>query len=300
MYKTKDYIRNGVMYLNNMLRPRHKMLSTLMLYSTTKCQSRCKHCSIWQKPVEHLSFKDIREIMRSKCISLHTVVGLEGGEFLLHPEADVIMEWFKENHPNYTLLSNCLNPPKVIDAVRNIHDTEENFDFVALYEEWQNGNLKLHCQSIFSELVIHSNGDVPLCQNLDVKLGNIHTHSLDDIFNSRFAHKEQCRYSKECKACWINFHRKLIYKGKQSTLMGVPIEKVYQRKRVDVHLFDRNNFVPTIHNNQIVTQGYFDTIKGFVDAVEKRKRSSEQSLEAIIDTYKLIESIRSFQNKKNI
>ena len=300
-----------VMYLNNMLRPRHKMLSTLMLYSTTKCQSRCKHCSIWQKPVEHLSFKDIREIMRSKCISQHTVVGLEGGEFLLHPEADVIMEWFKENHPNYTLLSNCLNPQKVIDAVRkfhpahlyvsldgdketyksmrgcnghdkvievvkavrdevpislmfclspwnsfsdmryvievakeydidvrigiygtmdffdttaellsvdfenyiqnipqNIHDTEENFDFVALYEEWRNGNLKLRCQSIFSELVIHSNGDVPLCQNLDVKLGNIHTHSLDDIFNSRFAHKEQCRYSKECNACWINFHRK--------------------------------------------------------------------------------------------
>ena len=300
-----------VMYLNNMLRPRHKMLSTLMLYSTTKCQSRCKHCSIWQKPVEHLSFKDIREIMRSKCLSQHTVVGLEGGEFLLHPEADVIMEWFKENHPNYTLLSNCLNPQKVIDAVRkfhpahlyvsldgdketyksmrgcnghdkvievvkavrdevpvslmfclspwnsfsdmryvievakeydidvrigiygtmdffdttaellsvdfenyiqdipqNIHDTEENFDFVALYEEWRNGNLKLRCQSIFSELVIHSNGDVPLCQNLDVKLGNIHTHSLDDIFNSRFAHKEQCRYSKECNACWINFHRK--------------------------------------------------------------------------------------------
>ena len=88
----------------------------------------------------------------------------------------------------------------------------------------------------------------------------------------------------------------LIYKGKQSTLMGVPVEKVFQRKRVDVHLFDRNNFVPTIHNNQIVTQGYFDTIKGFVDAVEKRKRSSEQSLEAIIDTYKLIESIRSIQN----
>lgn len=59
--------------------------------------------------------------MRSKCISQHTVVGLEGGEFLLHPEADVIMEWFKENHPNYTLLSNCLNPQKVIDAVRKFH-----------------------------------------------------------------------------------------------------------------------------------------------------------------------------------
>ena len=73
---------------------------------------------------------------------------------------------------------------------------------------------------------------------------------------------------------------------------------LFRSKMVEVHLFDRNDFVPTIHNNQIVTQGYFDTIKGFVDAVEKRKTSSEQSLEAIIDTYKLIESIRSIQNKK--
>lgn len=90
----------------------------------------------------------------------------------------------------------------------------------------------------------------------------------------------------------------LIYKEKQSMFMGLPLEKVYQRKMVDIHLFDRNGFVPITHNNQIVTQGYFDTIKGFVDAVEKRKTSSEQSLEAIVDTYKLIESIRSIQNKK--
>ena len=275
MYSTKDYLQNGVLYLNNILRPRHKKLSTLMLYSTTKCQSRCKHCSIWQKPVEHLSLSDIKKIMASKCVTRNTTVGLEGGEFILHPEAEAIMEWFMNHHPNYTLLSNCLNPPKVINAVRqyrpahlyvsldgdkeaykamrgcnghdkvievvealkdevpislmfclspwnsfadmenyiqhiphSIHDTEENFDFVALYEEWRNGNLKLRCQSIFSELVIHSNGDVPLCQNLDVKLGNIHTCSLDDIFNSRNTCKIQCKHSKECNGCWINFHRK--------------------------------------------------------------------------------------------
>ena len=53
---------------------------------------------------------------------------------------------------------------------QSIHNTEENFDFVALYEEWRNGNLKLRCHSIFSELVIHSNGDVPLCQNFNVML----------------------------------------------------------------------------------------------------------------------------------
>lgn len=311
MYRTKDYIVNGLLYINNILRPSKKKLSTLMIYSTTKCQSRCKHCSIWQKPVEHLSLNDIKKVMQSKCITKNTTVGLEGGEFILHPEANAIMEWFMNNHPNYTLLSNCLKPQMVIDAVRkyhpthlyvsldgnkdtyklmrgcdghdrvvevvkalkdelpislmfclspwnsfsdmeyvinmaitlnidvrigiygtmdffdtkaellvadlsnftknipqNIHKTEENFDFVALYEDWRNGHLNLRCQSIFSSLVIHSNGDVPLCQNLNVKLGNIHENSLDDIFNSQHTQKIQCRYSKECNGCWINFHRK--------------------------------------------------------------------------------------------
>lgn len=263
MYNTSDYLRNGVLYLNNIIRPHHKRLGTLMIYSTTKCQSRCKHCSIWQKPEEHLSLGKIREIMASRCVTRYTVVGLEGGEFLLHPEAQAIMAWFKDHHPNYTLLSNCLAPRKVIEAVRqyhpkhlyvsldgdrqtykamrgcdghdkvievvetlrnevpislmfclspwntfadmdyvigvaktyhvdvrigiygtmdffdttadllsadmahylqdipkSIHDTEENFDYVALYKEWRNGRLRLRCQSLFSQLVIHSNGGV--------------------------------------------------------------------------------------------------------------------------------------------
>lgn len=38
--------------------------------------------------------------MNSKCITKNTVIGLEGGEFLLHSEAEAIMEWFMNNHPN--------------------------------------------------------------------------------------------------------------------------------------------------------------------------------------------------------
>ena len=37
--------------------------------------------------------------MNSKCITKNTVLGLEGGEFLLHSEAEAIMEWFMNNHP---------------------------------------------------------------------------------------------------------------------------------------------------------------------------------------------------------
>lgn len=311
MYNIYDYIHNGCVYLNNLVRPRHKTLSSLMIYSTTICQSKCKHCSIWKKTHENLSLDDIKRIMGSKCVSPQTVVGLEGGEFVLHPEADAIMEWFDSNHPNYTLLSNCLAAGKVTDMVRrhkpkhlyvsldggketyksmrgvngydkvievvealrgevpislmfclspwnsfsdmefvigvakkygidvrigiygtmaffdttsdllaadeanfidqipgSIHDTDENYDFVALYDEWRNGNLRLRCQSIMSELVIHSNGNVPLCQNLDVVLGNIHEQSLDEIFNSPKSCATQCHYSKNCNGCWINFHRK--------------------------------------------------------------------------------------------
>ena len=310
MYSIYDYAYNGLLYLNNVMRPRHKRLSQLMIYSTTLCQSKCKHCNIWQKrPVEHLSLEDIQRIMQSQCVTQRTTVGLEGGEFILHPQANEIMAWFQANHPNYTLLSNCLAPRRVIDAVRryqprhlyvsldggrdtyqqmrgrdgydrvievvetlkdevplslmfclspwntfkdmayvidvakhygvdvrigiygtmaffdttsellttsdfvkqipqSIHDTQENYDFVALYDEWRNGHLRLRCQSIMSCLVVHSNGDVPLCQNLDVVLGNIHEQSLDEIFNGASACKTQCRYSHHCNDCWINFHRK--------------------------------------------------------------------------------------------
>jgi len=309
MYKLTDYLFNGLLYVNNMYRPRHKRLSQLMLYATTACQSRCKHCNIWRKKREHLTLDDIKSIMQSRCITGRTTIGLEGGEFILHPQADEIMAWFHEHHPNYTLLTNGLAPQRIIQAVRhyrprhlyisldgdketykkmrgcdgfdqvmevvealrgevplslmfclspwnsfqdmehvidvalhcgidvrigiygtmaffdttsdlitmsdftgqipsNIHKTQENYDFVALYDQWRRGNLRLRCQSIMSSLVIHSNGDVPLCQNLDVKLGNIHEQSLDDIFNGSLARETQCRYSTQCNGCWINFHRK--------------------------------------------------------------------------------------------
>ena len=311
MYSIYDYIHNGIVFVNNVVRRQHKELTSLMIYSTTNCQSRCKHCSIWKKPIENLSLDDIIKIMNSKCVTKRTMVGLEGGEFILHPEADNILSWFDAHHPNYTLLSNCLAASKVIAAVKkhrpkhlylsldgsretycymrgrdgydkvieviesckdrlpislmfclspwnsfvdmehvisiakqydidvrigiyntmsffdttkdlmetddkdflrqipsSIHKTEENFDFVALYDEWKNGRLKLRCHSIFSELVIHSNGDVPLCQNLDVILGNVRENTLDEIFNSPKSCKVQCRYSQACNNCWINYHRK--------------------------------------------------------------------------------------------
>ena len=333
MYKATDYIRNGVLFVRNTIFPGNKRLAQLMIYATNRCQSRCRHCSIWQKPHDTLSKDEIVSFMSSKCISRHTTVGLEGGEFVLHPQAAEILEWFHANHPNYTLLSNCLLPQKVIDLTRcyrpkhlyisldgnrdtyknmrgvdgydkvirvieelkdeipislmfclspfnsfndmeytidiakhygidirigiygimayfdtkaemlqaqgeeyisqipaNIHDTQENYDFVALYDQWRNGHLRLRCQSITNSLVIHPDGNVPLCQNLDVVLGNIKQKTLDEVFNSAESVAVQCRYSKECNGCWINFHRKydiILLRNLEKVLPKRVIEMLY-------------------------------------------------------------------------
>ncbi len=118
MYKARDYFDRGSRMLHNRLFPRHRKISTLMIYATDLCDSRCKHCLIWAKrPVKYLPKESIYALLNNKCISKHTKVGLEGGEFLLHPESREIMAWFRENHPNFDLLSNCLKPDSLIEAV---------------------------------------------------------------------------------------------------------------------------------------------------------------------------------------
>lgn len=353
MYQLSDYISRGSTFVNNQLRPGQKKLSTLMIYATDLCDSACKHCLIWAKrPVNFLPFETIREIMQSSCITKNTTIGLEGGEFMLHPDALQILEWFYHNHKNFDLLSNCLKPETLIEAVRKFpprhlyvsldgdaetylhmrgkpgydsvikvieelhdalpvsvmftlspyndfsdlqhvaevcrkykidlrvgiyndiaffdtidaaHKTEighlknskplqykdvrqmrqldnpnavtanptivtpephlmqrdfsaeipeiiksfrENHDFLVLYNQWRAGHLKMRCYSILDSLVILPNGDVPICQSLDLKIGNIFENSLDEVFNGKETQKIHDHYVHNCNQCWLNFHRK--------------------------------------------------------------------------------------------
>ncbi len=350
MYSARSYINRGLTFLNNRWFPARKKLSTLMIYGTDLCDSACKHCLIWTKrPVNYLPFEKIKEIMQSRCVTKKTTVGLEGGEFMLHPDAMDIMAWFNKHHPNFDLLTNALKPETVIEAVErnppqrlfisvdgdrdsylhmrgkdgydgiiqvlekthkkvpislmftlspyndfsdmqhvaevatrynidmrigvyndiaffdtiesahhsdigslksdeirsfneakkmvdtrveltgtlvpprvskeqliNIRDNipdiiknfPENFDFLVLYDEWRRGGLQLNCHSILDSLVVLPNGDVPICQNLNVMIGNVFTNTLDEVFNGPEAREQQKHYSKNCNACWINFHRK--------------------------------------------------------------------------------------------
>jgi MoaA/NifB/PqqE/SkfB family radical SAM enzyme len=283
-----------------------------------------------KKPKQFLSLETIKQIVNSHAVSRNTVIGLEGGEFILHPEYREILEYFRRFHPNFDLLSNCMNPDKLIEAVRcyppkrlfisldgmsEIHNVmrgvnglypkvlkvidelkdvvpvsvmftltpfnsmddmrhvadicrkanidlragiynnmeyfetkesassssmnyeisdipqeikmfSENYDFLALYCNYRKQGLRLTCNSIRDSLVIYPNGDVPLCQNKQIVLGNLLEESLDQIINKKTS-RDCIRAHKNCNGCWINFHRKydiVLYRSLERILPKKAVE----------------------------------------------------------------------------
>jgi MoaA/NifB/PqqE/SkfB family radical SAM enzyme len=85
-----------------------------------------------------------------------------------------------------------------------IKEFKENYDFLVLYDEWRKKELKLNCYSILDSLVILPDGGVPICQNLDLQLGNVNEKSLDDVFNGKYAQDLQKDHVHNCNQCWIN------------------------------------------------------------------------------------------------
>ncbi len=86
----------------------------------------------------------------------------------------------------------------------------------------------------------------------------------------------------------------LKFTPKPGAVLGIPLEKiVHGYNPVTVELYGRNNFVPILANNQIYTQGYFNEIKTFVDAVEgKVGKGCDSSFVSMETTFELIDKLR--------
>jgi len=86
---------------------------------------------------------------------------------------------------------------------------------------------------------------------------------------------------------------KLSFSSKQTSSLGVPIEKIRPRRRTVEYLYTRNNFVPILSNNQVYSQGYFNEISAFVKSVEDRTDNVLTGLQSIRDTYQLLSNIKN-------
>lgn len=88
----------------------------------------------------------------------------------------------------------------------------------------------------------------------------------------------------------LNQMEELVYCPKTNVVCGIPVEKVFPKSKVDCHLYGRNNFVPSLVNNQIYSQGYFNEIRAFLNANE-RDGGNRSAISDMFATYHLIEDL---------
>ena len=89
----------------------------------------------------------------------------------------------------------------------------------------------------------------------------------------------------------------LIFESKSSTIFGIPYEKVSSCNRIVEHIYSRNNFTPTLPNNQIYIQGYFNEIQAFLGVVECRQNKDITDMQSLRTVY---ETIAKIQESKNV
>lgn len=94
--------------------------SSLTLFATNRCNSKCQICGIWkQEPKKDLPLKIIVDLLESKYVEPNlTTIILNGGEFILHPQKDEIVDITKSLGFQVSLLTNGLLPELVIDFIK--------------------------------------------------------------------------------------------------------------------------------------------------------------------------------------
>ena len=88
----------------------------------------------------------------------------------------------------------------------------------------------------------------------------------------------------------------LTFTPTSSTVFGIPMEKLHHRHETKGLFFHRNNFTPTLVNNQVYTQGYYSEIEAFVCQIEEGKTKVTTGLMSVRGTYELLQAIQSKNN----
>ena len=84
----------------------------------------------------------------------------------------------------------------------------------------------------------------------------------------------------------------LTFTPSPRAITGIPMEKLCPHHKTVEYLYQRNNFTPIVTNNQIYSQGYYNEISTFVDAVENNHDCNASALESMKNTYKLMDDMK--------
>jgi virulence factor len=84
----------------------------------------------------------------------------------------------------------------------------------------------------------------------------------------------------------------LLFIPKSKTIIGLPQEKVLKIKNKQTILQSRNNFIPTLHNNQLFSSGYFSEMKVFIDYCETGKNINNATLHSCLSPFKVLSKLQ--------
>ena len=84
----------------------------------------------------------------------------------------------------------------------------------------------------------------------------------------------------------------LTFDPKPSSILGIPYEKVHKHNKAIEYLYARNNFTPTLLNNQIYLQGYYSEILSFITSVEHGHSSALTDIATVKPTYEILMGIK--------
>ncbi len=109
-------------------------------------------------------------------------------------------------------------------------------------------------------------------------------HSWQDAQQSLTVHTHSGTYR-------LNQCEELIFAHRQPVIAGIPMEKIRPRSQSVEYLYRHDGFSPILAGNSIYTQGFFNEITAFVNAVEGKRVDILTDLQSIESTLKLIENI---------
>ena len=78
---------------------------------------------------------------------------------------------------------------------------------------------------------------------------------------------------------------------KPTVIASIPIEKLLPRHQSVEYLYRHDGFSPTLAGNSIYSQGFFQEITTFVNAIEGKRANVLTDLQSIESTLELIDEI---------
>ena len=84
----------------------------------------------------------------------------------------------------------------------------------------------------------------------------------------------------------------LSFTPSSRTVSGIPMEKLRHHKRTVEYFYQNNSCSPILSANQVYSQGYFNELATFVEAVEHHDSHVISTLEIIKDTYRLMDNLK--------